>query len=137
MKKHTHLLKVSCYVVAFLCISCDESSSTNLTVNDDIHHCGTHDMDCATAIPGWADGTCENGTCKVTTCQNGLHVYENSCASDDIDNCGAHGASCRLTVNGWITGNCLQATCTVSECAEGMHVYANACARLEEIGADV
>jgi hypothetical protein len=118
--------------------------------DDSIQNCGAHGNDCSASIPFWADGSCSNGLCSVTSCSNdkivsnsqcidkdpgtpaggcniGYHEYDSSCELDSVENCGSHGNACAATIQYWAGGNCINGTCAVSSCTDDKIVSNNKC----------
>ena len=118
--------------------------------DDSIQNCGAHGNDCSASIPFWADGSCSNGLCSVTSCSNdkivsnsqcidkdpgtpadgcniGYHEYDSSCELDSVENCGSHGNTCAATIQYWAGGNCINGTCAVSSCTDDKIVSNNKC----------
>ena len=89
---------------------------------NNLQNCGKPKNDCTQLIRGWAEGTCEEGSCVVSACKDGYkfqdgscftltncpptqHYYNGSCEDNDINNCGGHGIKCSQ-MSGWKSGAC-------------------------------
>ena len=116
---------------------------------DSARNCGQHNNDCANIVPDWADGSCTNGSCVVSsclndkivsgnkcmdqpnpedpTCNDGQHLYSGACEDDDVQNCGAHGYNCSAAILNWAEGSCTNGGCVVTSCQNQMHVSKNSC----------
>ncbi|MBQ9242435.1 MAG: hypothetical protein IJ165_04300 [Proteobacteria bacterium] len=95
----------------------------DLCQNDNTH-CGSACQNCNTFTSHATAGTCSNtGTCQVTACEAGYHVYNNACEADSTTNCGSHGTQCNVAN---ANNACLNKTCTFT-CNSGYHEYNNAC----------
>ncbi|MBQ9396427.1 MAG: hypothetical protein IJU23_13065 [Proteobacteria bacterium] len=114
------------------------------TLESSIYACGEGDgtLDCTEAIPGWGDGTCEEGKCVVTACTdgfvvrnnqcesgcpNGEHLVEGECIKDTTSECGYYLVNCEREVPGWWNGTCTDGQCLVSECKSGYTFKNNQC----------
>ena len=98
---------------------CHEGYIRNATnqfcISENTEACGTPPVNCTTRIDGWAAGTCQNGQCKVTNCQAGFHLYDNSCEANTNDHCGEHSVSCAVA---HATNTCTQDGTCEFQCDE-------------------
>ena len=70
--------------------------------------------------------SCElDGTCKVYSCKEGYHVYENRCEQNSDSNCGVHDNRCRVD-NGTSVCDVSRGRCKTTECNDGFHKVSNA-----------
>ena len=106
-----------------VCNQTKDSGKTLVCKNDNTH-CGANCQDCNTFTKNAVSGRCNiaSGTCTVTQCDNGFHIYNNSCEKDDTNNCGVHSKVCSNIVAGWKHGECQNKQCKVTECQSGRHL---------------
>ena len=118
--------------------------------DDSIQNCGTHGKVCSESIEFWADGSCQNAECIVSSCTNdkvvinkqcvdndpgtpsegchtGYHEYEDACEVDSLQHCGSHGADCTNDIQNWAGGYCADGRCTVTSCKNDLVVSNNQC----------
>ena len=103
--------------------ACDGSC---VDIKNNINHCGGCNKPCQ--IDNSDEVTCNNGTCKVFSCESGFEISENgeTCEKiifNDVTACGETGIDCTTTLSGWVEGECREGMCVVSKCIDGMHPY--------------
>ena len=105
---------------------CDQTKTADETlvcINDNTH-CGSNCQNCNTFTSRATTGICNNaGTCQVTACEAGFHIYNNACEENSTANCGTHGTQCNVAN---ATNTCINGACTFT-CDAGYHVYDSAC----------
>ncbi len=122
-------------------------SQTAQCVTNDINNCGQTGFACAERVLNWMAGTCENGSCSVTSCAPGYKPSPNAdacvsdckvgqhydssksvCVADDLNNCGQTGYSCLEQIKNAQSAICKDGKCNVVDCKKGYTAVNNTCA---------
>ncbi|MBQ9394683.1 MAG: hypothetical protein IJU23_04090 [Proteobacteria bacterium] len=105
---------------------CNQTQVTDETLvcKNDNTHCGPDCLNCNSFTSNVTDGTCNtNGSCQVTACKPGFHIYSNTCEEDSTTNCGSHGIHCNVAN---ANNACVSKSCTFT-CQSHFHPYNNTC----------
>ena len=102
-----------------------DCSGSCVDLANNLENCGECGNSCASEIAGAIALACESGICKVNSCMEGYHLYDNICEYDDITNCGSHGNSCMIDNADSV--KCEKGQCIVEKCTSGYHIYLNSC----------
>ena len=119
-------------------------SASGSCKTSDLNNCGSTGYKCSERVAHWADGSCTNNTCTLSSCDSGYKVANNACASDcttgqhydsnqakcvpdDKDNCGATGHSCSEEIKNSKSVSCTAGKCVVSACNDGYTKTNNMC----------
>ena len=110
---------------------CNQSNNPEtLNCKNDNTHCGSGCQNCNTFTNHAKTGNClADGTCQVSACETGYHIYNNACEEDSITNCGAHGSKCNAAN---ASNECKNGVCT-SICKYGFEPWDGRCAKPEFI----
>lgn len=100
----------------------EQSGTLPACTVDSVTACGSEAVDC-TKLPGWEDGKCDAGQCKVLQCQGDYHIFEDQCTPNDVEHCGGHISQMDCTrLSGWEFGMCVAGQCVAQTCSVGYHV---------------
>ena len=87
--------------------------------------CGTQCNNC-NKMNNAAEGTCENGTCRIAKCVVGYHLNGGICEQDTATVCGTNKLNCNTEGNA-TAGVCTAGTCSATACKAGFHLDKGKC----------
>ena len=96
-----------CDMQSGVCRNCEPGneydSVSQKCISPEATKCGDPGKDCRDHIQNWASDSliCDNGTCKVTKCEDGYHpsVKQDSCTADSAHECGVERIDCLEMTN--------------------------------------